>query len=371
MNVGMADGPDVLTELGVALDDLHEETSAPIMARRPWLEEWIRYYPDHEPWAVYVEGRRGLQAAALLARLRRRGVLEMVRMGHGVTDHARLPCRDQESARLLAEAVSSELEATRGPWRLFLGQLPVGDPVARGIAATLSTAAFLPGDGSPTVRFARGRSIDDYLPAKFRSNLRTRMNRLHRDGLSADFSRLRDTADIVRILPETERVRRERDAALGRRSKLDDPRYLSFRRNVLASFADRQEVEITTLRIGGELIAYQIGLLDGDAYRQWDSRFSPAWSRFGPGSQLNTVTLGWVLEDLRFHEFDFMRGTHPHKLEFATEIIPAETLVAWSSPFARGVTSLEEGLKQVVKRWRDAFPRHVDRDRAFERFGHH
>jgi len=350
MNVGVARGSSALAELSGALDALNEETSAPIMARRPWLATWVSCYPDHEPWTIYVEGPRGLEAAALLARRRRRGVLEIVRMGHGATDHARLPSRDQRSARILAEAISSALEATRGPWRLFLGQLPVGDPVTKEIVATLPTAALVPSDGSPTVRLEQGGSIDEFLSRKMRSNLRTRMNRLQREGLSADFSRLREAAEIEQILPETERVRRERDAELGRSCKLDDPRYLSFRRMVLVELAKRREVELTTLRIGDELVAYQVGLLDGEVYRQWDSRFSPAWRWFAPGGQLNAVTLGWVLEDRRFREFDFMRGIHPHKLELATDVIPAETLVAWSSSLSRRFTTLEHQLKRLVKR---------------------
>jgi len=189
MNVGVARGSSALAELSGALDALNEETSAPIMARRPWLETWVSCYPDHEPWTIYVEGPRGLEAAALLARRRRRGVLEIVRMGHGATDHARLPSRDQRSARILAEAISLALEATRGPWRLFLGQLPVGDPVTKEIVATLPTAALVPSDGSPTVRLEQGGSIDEFLSRKMRSNLRTRMNRLQREGLSEEFSR--------------------------------------------------------------------------------------------------------------------------------------------------------------------------------------
>lgn len=347
-------GTSVLADLGQALDELHEATSAPIMARRPWLESWIGSYPDIEPWVVSVEGPHGLEAAALLGRFRRRGVLHIVRMGHGATDHARLPARTPEAARHLAQTVSAELKAIRGPWHLFLGQLPVGDMVARNIAAELPTAVFMSGDGAPTVRFDRGRLIDSYVPRKLRNNLRTRMNRLNREGLPADFARLRMVADVERVLPETERVRRDRDDALGRKTKLDDPRYLAFRRRVLSELATRHEVEITTFRIRGELVAYQVGLLDGGVYRQWDSRFSSAWGRFAPGSQLNAATLGWVLEDTRFHEFDFMRGIHPHKLEFATEVIPAETLMAWSSSIVRRYTGVEERLKRLVKGTRES-----------------
>jgi CelD/BcsL family acetyltransferase involved in cellulose biosynthesis len=172
---------------------------------------------------------------------------------------------------------------------------------------------------------------------------------MRREGITPVFFRTREAGDVVRILPEADAVRRARDTALGRRSRLDDERYLRFRHTVLRKLAAEGHVELAGLRVSGELIAYQVGLLDGTVYRQWDSRFHPAWRQFGPGTLLNSQALGSVLEDPRFTEFDFMRGVHAHKLEYATNVRSAEALAAWSSSHVRTIGSLEERLKKIVR----------------------
>jgi CelD/BcsL family acetyltransferase involved in cellulose biosynthesis len=337
------------------------------MARRTWLETWIACYPDHEPLAVHVRSQDVLLAVALLATRRRRGILEVVRMGDGATDYARLPARDRNAARSLGSALITELAKIRGPWSLFIGQLPPQDPVAQEVARNLRTAMVGPGDGSPTVRFERGRSLEDYIPPKVRANMRTRANRMLREGMTPVFFRTREAGDIVRILPEADGVRRARDTALGRRSRLDDERYLRFRHTVLQTLAAEGHAELAGLRVAGELIAYQIGLLDGTVYRQWDSRFHPAWHQFGPGTLLNSEVLGSVLGDSRFMEFDFMRGVHAHKLEYATDIQPAEALVAWSSSLTRTIGSLERRLKRIVRGPRHGSGHRLGHPSALER----
>jgi CelD/BcsL family acetyltransferase involved in cellulose biosynthesis len=344
-------GSGVFDALGPSLDDLLEATGAPIMACRAWLETWIACYPDHEPLAVGVRSlsQDALVAVALLATRRRRGILEVVRMGDGAADYARFPARNRHAARSLGSAVISELSRIRGPWSLFIGQLPPKDPVAHEVARNLRTAMVGPADGSPTVRFEMGRSLEDYVPHKVRANIRTRTNRMLRERLTPFFFRTRESGEIARILPEADAVRRARDGALDRRSKLDDERYLRFRHTVLRKLAAGGHVELAGLRVAGELIAYQIGLLDGTVYRQWDSRFHPAWRQFGPGTLLNVEALGSVLKDPRFTEFDFMRGVHAHKLEYATDVRAAESLVAWSSSNVRTIGSLEERFKKIVR----------------------
>jgi len=336
------------------------------MARRTWLETWIACYPDHEPLAVHIRSQDVLLAVALLATRRRRGILEVVRMGDGAVDHARLPACDRNAARLLSSALITELAKIRGPWSLFIGQLPPQDSAAQEIARNFRTAMVLPADGSPTVRFERGRLLEDYIPRKVRANVRTRTNRMRREAMTPVFFRTREADEIVRMLPEADSVRRARDAALDRWCKLDDERYLRFRHNVLQTLAAEGHVELAGLRVAGELIAYQIGLLDGTVYRQWDSRFHPAWHQFGPGTLLNSEVLGSVLEDSRFMEFDFMRGVHAHKLEYATDIQPAEALVAWSSSLTRTIGSLERRLKRIVRGPRHGSGDHPGRRSALE-----
>jgi CelD/BcsL family acetyltransferase involved in cellulose biosynthesis len=347
VNIGLIRGSDALAELGSALDDLHRETGAPIVARRPWLEPWIRCFGDHDPVAIVVKERGDLLAAALLARRRRRGITEIVRMGHGTSDHARFPARSPTAASALAAGILGELRGIHGPWRLSLAQFPPADPVIRRIAGRLHQATVVPGDGSPRVRFVKGRSIDRYLTRKLRRNSRAVLNRLRIAGLTPEFARLTEVEAIAEALPQIDRVRRQRDEALRKTTKLNDPQYSAFRRSVILELARRRELDMATLSIDGDMAAYAIGLLDGGSYRWWDGRIAPDWSRFSPGQLLNEWVLKWALEADGFEEFDFMRGTEWYKLRIATDIVPAENLVAWSSPLVRGM--VESGGRAKTK----------------------
>ncbi len=348
MNVRVLKGRYVLAELGSALDDLHRETGVPIVSRRPWLETWIAHYLDHQPWAVAVEGpHMRLDAVALLACRRRRGVTEIVRMGHGGSDYGRLPARDPDSAACLAQTIVAELQGFRGPWRLHVGQLPVDDPVARGIAEHLRWPSVMTGDVSPVLRFGPDRSFSAYISRNHRKNTRLAINRVRKAGLTMAIECLQDPGGVARVLPETTRVRRQRDTATGRPNKLDNPRYAAFREAVIVKLAARGEIELTTMRVGGDLVAYNVALLDGQACRLWDGRFSPGWSHFYPGQLVINAVLERTLTNPRFTEIDLMRGRLHYKERLATELVAGQTLVAWSSPLAQTVFGWADRLKAI------------------------
>ncbi len=353
MNVRVLRGRNVLAELGSALDDLHQETGVPIVSRRPWLESWIAHYLDHQPWAVAVEGpSMRLEAVALLACRRRRGVPEVVRMGHGASDYGRLPARDPASAACLAQAVVAQLHAFRGPWSLHLGQLPVDDPVARGIAGHLLWANITAGDVSPVLRFGPDRSLRAYISRNHRKNTRLAINRVRKAGLTMAIECLQDPGEIGRALAEATRVRRQRDTAAGRPNKLDDPRYAAFREAVILKLAARGEIEFTTMRVGGDLVAYNVALLDGHACRLWDGRFAPPWSHYYPGQLVINAVLERTLTNPRFTEIDLMRGGLHYKERLANELVAAQTLVAWSSPIVQtvfGWTGLLKAIRDLRK----------------------
>jgi CelD/BcsL family acetyltransferase involved in cellulose biosynthesis len=349
-------GPGVLGELGERLDDLLAATGAPITARRPWLETWIASYPDHTPWAIVVEGPGGLDAVALLAARRGGGRTRVVGLGHGPSDHARLPARTPEAAAALGEAVAGALGAIGGPWSLRIEQLPAADPVAREIARRLPGGATVPGDGSPAMVFDRGREFATYVSRNSRGVASTMRNRMRRDGLALEVEGLRDVERVAAALPEVERVHRDRDAQLVRRSDLEDPRMARFWREVMVLLAGRGELELLTLRLNGALAAYLVGLLDVDSYRMWDGRFAEAFGWYSPGRVVDQVAFASALGEARFAEFDWMRGEEPYKLRNSSQVAPAEHLVAWSSPVVRAVDEWPRRSKEALKRARDRNP---------------
>ncbi len=128
---------------------LMAELRAPATARGPWLTAVLNAGAARRgagrPAAVVVDGHApGRPDAVAFLTLRRRGPLALVTLvGDGAgpvpagRPPSRLPARDPGAAELLAAGICDLLGRVRGPWRLRLTGLPLGDPTARALAARL------------------------------------------------------------------------------------------------------------------------------------------------------------------------------------------------------------------------------------------
>ncbi len=347
-------GRDLLDELGPALDDLVAAVDAPMMARRPWLHTWIGCYTDYEPWGVVIEVEDGrMEAAALFGERTRKGIAEIVGLGHGPCDQLRLPARSPAAAEALAAAVAGEIARRRGRWTLRIEQLPVDDPVALSVARRLRRATVVPGDGSPVLAFDQGRDFKSYVGHNSRGVAKTMRNRVKRAGMELVIECLRDPQRVAEALPDVERVHRDRDLQLVRKSDLDDPRMERFWRTAIVQHAERGELELVSLRFSGTLAGYVVGLLDGRSYRLWDGRFAPEYGWYSPGRLADQSALLSALEDERFEEFDWMRGEEEYKLRNSSHIDPAQHLLAWSSWWVRALVEGPRKTKASLKRFRD------------------
>jgi hypothetical protein len=127
---------------------LMADLAAPVTARGPWLtavlnDQAAHRRPGARPAAVVVEAhRQGRPDAVALLTLRRRGwATEVTLLGQSAgpippgLPPARLLARDPALAELLADGICDVLGSLRGPERLRLTGLPLGDPTARALAA--------------------------------------------------------------------------------------------------------------------------------------------------------------------------------------------------------------------------------------------
>jgi hypothetical protein len=126
---------------------------APIPARGPWLTAALNSRAwtgapvpvGRRPVAVVVQpDLQERPVAAAFLTLHRRGPATTVRMlGQEALPRpdgrppARLLARDDGAADLLAGGILQLLGSVRGPWRLCLAGLPLGDPTLRALAAEL------------------------------------------------------------------------------------------------------------------------------------------------------------------------------------------------------------------------------------------
>lgn len=356
MRVRVHEEPDALDRLGPALEDLHAATGTPVTARRPWLATWLACYPDLRPLVFAIEGPAGLHGAALLVRRRRRGITQVVGIGHRQSDYQRFAARDPQAAEALAEAVADRLRALPGPWQLLVEQLPAGDSVAAGISRRLRWSVVLPGEGAPRVRFDAGREPREYMSRNTYQTERNGWNRIRRAGLAPALASISDPRTVQEVLPELERVRRSRDLEARGRSSLDDERAGEFWRRVILEHARLGQAEIVVLRLNGQVAAYDVCLVDEGAHRMWDGRLDPRFSRFSPGRLVDLAVLRRALADPTCTEYDWMRGEERYKLRTSSEVQPSECLLAWSSWRVRGVVGSPRVLRSFLKRLKDRHP---------------
>lgn len=347
-------GPGTLDALGTSLDDLHAATAAPVTARRPWLRVWERAFTASEPWAIVVrdEASGCLDAAAVLCRSRRLGVTEVATMGNGRNDRSRMPARSPEAAGLLAEAIVEQLRLLAPPWTLRMEQLPAEDAVAAGVLRLLPSARRVRAAPVPKVEFAAERQgVDAYLGKGMRKQLRRCRERVLHSGFSLDVTFDAGPAGIGAVISQVEQAHRDRDHQVGRSSDIDCPEGLRFWREVVSEHAEMGQVEVAILRLGGELAAYVISLLDGCSYRVFDGRFAPEWSQFSPGRLVETATLERALVDPHYTHLDWMNSVASEKLVAANAVEPTIHLVACSPDLLRRGASagtalvLDEGVE--------------------------
>lgn len=331
-------GREALAAVAAPYDALVRRTGGPLTARSPWLQAWAGAHPGYEPWTLVVreDGSDRLVAAAALGRREVAGRLDVAPLGFGRNDRARLPAVDGEAAGLLADLLVGELGALDVPWTLRVEQLPVDDPVAAALAARLPFSAVLPGGDVPHVRMLpEVETPEAHLTKNMRTSLRKAANRLASDGHRLELARTSTPDGVLAQLDEVAVVHRDRDRAQGRQSDLDSDEGASFWRDVLETHAARGEVELTTLRAEGALVAYVLAFLDGNAYRVFDGRFSSEWARYSPGRSVEVSALGRAMADPRFTVLDWMNSVAPDKLVAANGVEPTQHLVACSASLAK------------------------------------
>jgi hypothetical protein len=341
-------GIDFLTTHGAALDELHALTATPVTARRTWLQAWIECNPAWEPLAVLVpSGDGGLAAAAFLARRPRPFWTEYVALGHPSSDQVRRAARDAAAASELARGIVACLGSGPAPWRLCLAHLPAGDPVATELVQRLPFVKRLPGDPSATLRFGNRCDARALVTKKHHREVRRFGHRLEREGLVPLVQHLRHPAEIAAALPEIEAVTRARDLELLGHSTLDRGTSRAFFRIVVLRHAALGQVELTTLRLGGELAAYMLCFLDGTACRAWACRYAPHLARYAPGLLNNYAAIERAVAS-GFQEFDWMRGDEGYKDRVSNDVARAENLLAWSSSL-QFITDAPRELKVWMK----------------------
>jgi CelD/BcsL family acetyltransferase involved in cellulose biosynthesis len=339
------------------LDDLLDRTDAPLAARWPSLDTWLRHHPLDEPWAVLVRrdtrpgggpaGGGELVGAATLARQLRLGCWKIGPIGvEGEPAH--LAATDPPAATALAGAIRGALGRLNRPWFLRLTDLPDEDPVAAALSAELPVSACRPGPEAPQLRFAPGQPLSTYLSRNTRAAAAKARNRIARDRLVQDIAWTADPDQVAAVLPEVIEVHRRRSVQVHGHSALEDPTARDFFDAVVRGHAAAGDVRLQTVRLNGDLAAFALCLLDRDTLWVYANMVSPDWLRYSAGTISNAEVVRWAYATPGVAAVDWGAGLQRYKLSGAVTLRRSQQVQAWSS---RGLRLGVAG-RDLAGRWR-------------------
>lgn len=314
------------------LEALRPEWSALVDAAAPspflapeWLLPWWRAFGGRRlPWILEARDGQGALAGLLLlaGATAPPGIRRWRLLGNGAggADGLDVLARPGD-AGAVREALARALAAAMGEWDLLdLEDLPCGSPTvdalrraaaARGAASAVERGSVCPG-------FAvRGTFAAHLAGVPRRETYGRRVRWLSRQpGFRVEVATT--PAEAGPALDDFLRLHRLRWAAEGGSEGIPSGPVEAFHREVAPLLAARGWLRLYRLHAGGAAIAAVYGLEAGRRFYYYQSGYDPAWAPRSPG----LVLVGRTVEDAYARglaDYDFLRGTEPYKLEWASD----------------------------------------------------
>lgn len=287
-------------------------------------------HPSFEPWGILIERNGSLVAAAILTRYRNHGVWSIGKPG-GVNDPVHFCALDDEAAVQLAQAIYETVQSFGESWYLEVTDLPYPDPVANHLQATCPYSQTLLTSPIPCLRFAPGRSLNNYLSSNTRSAVAKARNRIKREGIVMTKNWSRDFEQIQETLGQVLDIYRRRDHQMFGQSLIDNPEAERFFLMFVTGHAKQNLIDLLTIHLDGQLAAFAVCLLDNDEHWVLVNKASPAWLRFSPGTIANAEVVAHAFEATDSHGVNWGGAPQRYKLSGEVTLMPRQTLFIWSS----------------------------------------
>jgi CelD/BcsL family acetyltransferase involved in cellulose biosynthesis len=287
-----------------------------------WLSTWWDVYGSALEPAVAVVREQGRLVAAAPCKIerRRRFGLAFRQLGFIGTGQAVCPDfldlvvesgRERELVPVLVGALVAE-----GGWdTVALTDVPSTSATGPVLADALRAAGLRPRREDDRIcpylsLPGTWAELEQRLTHNFRRNHRKKRRRL-----GAALTTWHPGDDLGGALDTLAALHQERMETSGRGGNFRKPDYRDFHERFAARAARRGWLYLAFLEHEGRAIAGRYGFVYRGTYYAYQSGFDPAAADASPGE----VMLGMVLEDLIAHgvrEFNFLRGTQPHKFHW-------------------------------------------------------
>jgi CelD/BcsL family acetyltransferase involved in cellulose biosynthesis len=304
--------PTELAGLAAPWDGLAYADPTPFSLHAWYSAWWDGYGGDRELRVCTVWD--GPQLVGVLPLCAQNGRLEA--MANEETCLVRPLARDAEALRLLADAAARERYDL-----MEIRRLPEGDEGIDALTAAARSARRLsivePDITSPIVDTTG--TLDDYRQAtrsKWHKNLRRLYRKLERDH-GAQLHLVEAPADLESEVTQGFEVessgwKREAGSAI-----LSRPESEAYYRSLARRFHDRGELRVSTIRVDGRMIAWDLGILRANRLYSPKSGYLEEFRQFGPGLVLELATIERCFE-LGIDAHELLGADEDYKLRFST-----------------------------------------------------
>ncbi|HVQ86846.1 MAG TPA: hypothetical protein VMT88_01580, partial [Actinomycetes bacterium] len=217
-SVEVVAGAQQIHALRIEFQQWADQRRLPTTATSCWLFPAVGNDDRAHPWAVVARNPDGALEGLVV-------LLDEVIDGQTVTclagtdqgNRGVLPAETPELAEELGRAVADALVTRVNGHRVLLGPLDAEDPCVHAFASALPNAQLIAADPIPVIRQVSPEARS-YLSQGMRRTLRKAKNRLAKDGRQTTVRYTKDASEIFAVIPQLERVHRDRDHVHGRPS---------------------------------------------------------------------------------------------------------------------------------------------------------
>lgn len=167
------------------------------------------------------------------------------------------------------------------------------------------------------------------LKKKFRGEWNRKLNKLSREG-DLNFEKHGFDEKDREIIKSIFLLHRNNYKKTGKYNKLMQK---SIREFITEFILELREVQIFSLSLNEELVAYLIGFFQNDVYYSWNSAFNSKYRSYSPGILLRGLVIQYLIE-AGIKKVNFMRGEYEYKKHWLVDgdMIPNFQFLAKTSP---------------------------------------
>ncbi|MBM7117448.1 GNAT family N-acetyltransferase [Archangium primigenium] len=345
-----------------------------------WLYPWCRRIgADRQPFVMLARDRVGRLMGLLplgfeQRRVWGRAVRRLAFLGetHVGSDYLDVVARrghEEEMARLFAES----LWELRDQWDVLdltdLREDSVTVRVLREVFDTYGVASRLTERYvCPYETLGKGESFDDFLKRTSRRDnyLRRKKWLEKQEGYCIEKAEL--PGALAGPLTDFFRLHASRWASDGGSQGIRGRGVESFHRDATQLLAERGQLRIYTMKVGGQAVASVYGIVHGSSFIYFQSGYDPEWRNRSVGLVLVGETFRDALES-GLTEYDFLRGTESYKADWTTKQRHTVSLrVLAPGGAGKWFVRHEEGMRQAREVTKKLLPQNaVERVRRFRR----